>query len=325
MKKTLIALAVLAVSGAAFAQSSVTLYGVADLAFSKVTDKTGEMSGNSSTGSNGTVAGLNGKLAANNGSSRFGLRGTEDLGGGMKAKFNFEAEVNAETGATKTALFDRAANLALAGNFGEVRLGRGLSLAYEAAGAYDVVASTNYSVIERTFGYAGNKRNDSEVRYTTPEFVPGLKLGVGYQSKADNLVGATTTPVFAGVPTSKYDLAAIYNNGPIAAGLAYSKSQNAEKAWSVGGAYTFGAFKVAASYHDPVTALKGFTVGGAATFGAASIALDVARTTGQAVNSTNYILEGKYNLSKRTFTYAALQRQGSTSTNGVSVGIRHNF
>ena len=71
MKKTLIALAALAAT-ASFAQSTVTLYGVVDAAYAKgtgsVSDKTQLKSGGYS-------------------SSRFGVRGTEDLGGGLKASF----------------------------------------------------------------------------------------------------------------------------------------------------------------------------------------------------------------------------------------------
>ena len=73
MKKSLIALAVLAASGAAMAQSSVTMYGVADLSLAKANGVSAQMSGNG---------------VMNNGNSRLGVRGVEDLGGGLKASFN---------------------------------------------------------------------------------------------------------------------------------------------------------------------------------------------------------------------------------------------
>ena len=85
MKKSLIALAVLAASGAAMAQSSVTMYGVADLSLAK---------------SNGVSAQMSGNGVMNNGNSRLGVRGVEDLGGGLKASFNFEQGINAENGRT---------------------------------------------------------------------------------------------------------------------------------------------------------------------------------------------------------------------------------
>ena len=89
MKKSLIALAVLAASGVAMAQSSVTMYGVADVGLVK---------------SNGISAQMTSAGLMNNGTSRLGVRGVEDLGGGLKASFNFEQGINQEDGAWPMAL-----------------------------------------------------------------------------------------------------------------------------------------------------------------------------------------------------------------------------
>ena len=210
MKKTLLAMAVLAASGASFAQSSVTLYGVADLGIAKTTGQSAEMVGNST---------------ANNGSGRFGLRGTEDLGGGLKAGFNYEAGINAEDGSIGTKMFARAANITLSGGFGEIRLGRSLSLGFNAVAAYELTGTANYSIIGNTFGFNNGTRNDSEIRYTSPE-MGGFQAGIGYIMKPDNGGAA------------KLDLGATYKNGPIAAGVAYTKTQGAEKAWLLGGYMT---------------------------------------------------------------------------------------
>jgi len=84
MKKTLIALAAVAATSA-FAQSSVTIYGVVDARINSI-----------KTDNNGTLTRLDNSGAA---SSRLGFRGTEDLGGGMKAKFVLEMGMNNDTGA----------------------------------------------------------------------------------------------------------------------------------------------------------------------------------------------------------------------------------
>ena len=114
MKKALIALAVLGLTGgAAVAQSSVTLFGVvdADLRYTKSSGQTLKKLDSS---------GLN--------TSRFGVRGTEDLGGGLKAGFWLESEINTDTGvagaASGGAFWGRRATVSLSGEFGEVRLGR---------------------------------------------------------------------------------------------------------------------------------------------------------------------------------------------------------
>ena len=82
MKKSLLALAVLAASGAAMAQSSVTLYGVADAGVTYVNG-----------GQN-----WSGVTSGNNLTSRIGFRGVEDLGGGLKANFRLEAGLNLDNG-----------------------------------------------------------------------------------------------------------------------------------------------------------------------------------------------------------------------------------
>ena len=129
MKKSLIALAVLAASGAAMAQSSVTLFGVVDATVRYVDG-----------GTNGNIWSL-----TNSGynSSRLGFRGTEDLGGGLSASFWLEAGVNNDNGTgsatstnntvagsasantgTQGLTFNRRSTVSLAGTWGEVRLGR---------------------------------------------------------------------------------------------------------------------------------------------------------------------------------------------------------
>jgi predicted porin len=128
MKKSLIALAVMAAAGAASAQSSVTLFGVVDATLAY-----GRASG---------AGGANLTQLTNSGynSSRLGFRGTEDLGGGMSASFWLEAGIANDDGragggispgnqaltvAANTGLnFNRRSTVSLAGNWGEVRIGR---------------------------------------------------------------------------------------------------------------------------------------------------------------------------------------------------------
>jgi predicted porin len=108
MKKSLLALAVFgAFAGAASAQSSVTMYGRVDLSI-------GKNSGESA------------KYMANGSGSRLGMRGVEDLGGGMKGLFNIEHRFNADTGAASDAarMFGGRSIVGLEGGFGQVVMGR---------------------------------------------------------------------------------------------------------------------------------------------------------------------------------------------------------
>src|SRR3981189_3216121 len=92
MKKSLVALAALAVAGVASAQSSVTLFGVVDAAVSSYTNKSDTVFGGSIKTSQTalTNSGYN--------SSRLGFRGTEDLGGGLAASFWLEAGIGNDDG-----------------------------------------------------------------------------------------------------------------------------------------------------------------------------------------------------------------------------------
>lgn len=309
MKKSLIALAVLAASGVAMAQSSVTLYGVADLGLVKSSGVSAQMTGN----------GL-----MNNGSSRLGVRGVEDLGGGLKASFNFEQGINGESGATDAATFQRAANLALSGGFGRFQMGRTLNPSFYGLAAWELTGATNYSVVGTQFNWTGQgPRTNSVFQYTTPN-MGGFSGTLGYIMKPDNGGNA------------KYDLNAIYGNGPLVVALSYNKTNTMKGNMALGARYDFGAFKVAGSIQNNGGPSKGFTLGATVPVGAFALTLDIARENGTGMKNTDFLLEAKYALSKRTFAYAAYYKDGDSNgalaggyatgaKNHIGLGVRHNF
>ena len=298
MKKTLIALAAVAATGAAFAQSSVTLYGVADVSVAKATGAK-------------VAASANGLL--NNGNSRLGVKGTEDLGGGLKVNFNFEHGINIANGATDANTWQRAAFVEIAGGFGSVRAGRSLSRQFYAVAAYELTGAANYSAVANQFGYGGATRNDAMVSYTTPVVAGGLKATLGTKLAGNNGGNAKT------------EANVIYAAGPVAVALGYDKTSGSEKSVTLGGSYDLGAAKIAAGFYDPAGARKGYSLGVSAPMGPVTLTFDLARDTGSAVKSTDYVLEGKYALSKRTFAYGVFYRDGSAKVNTYGVGVRHNF
>lgn len=113
MKHLLVSIVALATAGLASAQSSVTTFGVIDLGYAHTSSSGGAVNGISSGGAN---------------ISRFGFRGTEDLGGGMSAGFWLEAGLDPDTGSGKATgnalMFNRRSTVSVSGAFGEVRLGR---------------------------------------------------------------------------------------------------------------------------------------------------------------------------------------------------------
>lgn len=313
MKKTLIALAAVAATGAAFAQSSVTLYGVADASLAKVT---------------GTSATLSASGAMNNGNSRIGFRGVEDLGGGLKASFTLEQNVSLLDGSTgnggsiatssNTNTFQRAAWMSLSGGFGELSFGRRLNPAFNTLAAWELTGAANYSVVANQFSTvtSGNREN-SLIMYTTPS-LNGFTVQFGHVLKGNTGSDASN------------DLSLRYAAGPLAVGFNYNKTEAGAKHKHLGASYNFGAFKLAGAWIDPDGAAKGFSIGGTTNVGAVALTLDIARDTN--AKDTDLLLEAKYPLSKRTFAYAAYLKDGDKKAGGLGLdktgfglGIRHNF
>jgi predicted porin len=337
MKKSLIALAVLILSGTAMAQSSVALYGVADTGLGKSEFDDGPAKANIRMQSYSTV---------NNGGSRLGVRSREDLGGGNYAAANFESGLLLTTGAqgSSSAVWNRAANVSVGGSWGQLQLGRMKSASFYGEDMWDLTDAANYSVVANTYGFAGSFGSatsytsyvSSEIKYTSPNF-SGFGVSVGYVMGNDNS-GA-----------SKFDSNLTYSGGPVKVGLSVNKTGQDKSSvnWALGGNYKFGNFVVAASYNaisaggsatvSPIRR-QGFSLGGTVLFGSASITLDLTRdiknegltfigTDGASFTAgdkyTNVMVEGLYRLSKRTFLYADYLRADTTSSYGI--GMRHNF
>ncbi len=318
MKKSLIALAVLAASGVAMAQSSVTMYGVADLGLVK---------------SNGISAQMSGSGFMNNGTSRLGVSGVEDLGGGLKASFNFEHGLNMENGAGNLSggqMWSRAAWLALQGGFGRFQMGRTLNPSFYGVAAWELTGASNYSVVGTQFNWTGQgPRTNSVFQYTTPN-LSGFSATLGYVMKPDNMIGLDPQG------NAKYDLNAIYRNGPLVAALSYNKTTDLKGNMALGASYDFGMAKVAGSIQNNGGPSKGFTLGATVPVGAFALTFDIARENGTGMKNTDFLLEAKYALSKRTFAYAAYYKDGDANKaapggyitgakNHIGLGLRHNF
>ena len=177
MKFTKIVLATLLAAGitAGTAQAQSTqVYGVAGA---------GVVSGSGFSSSDSTFQGLGEQL---HNSNRFGIKSSEDLGDGLKATLTLEGNMSLRTGGAgkdsgatgsgSSTLFDREANVALSGNFGEVKLGRGKTHLYSVADEFDSRSNWNFGGLKPIARYAGFyggsgvSRFDNMVRYTSPSF-----------------------------------------------------------------------------------------------------------------------------------------------------------
>ena len=316
MKKSLIALAVLGLSGAAMAQSSVTLYGVADAGIGKIEAGSG-LAAPLNDASDKTEF-ISGSMM-NNGTSRLGVRGVEDLGGGLKAGFQFETGLDLDNGGSSGAFWSRQANIWLGGNWGTVKLGRQFTPSYLTTSTFELTGAALYSVLANTYKFAGiGRRANSAFTYMTPNF-GGFTAGVAYVTKTD-----------LAKPKAAYDLGLMYANGPIGVGVSVNKFSTSKTNYQAGAKYSFGNFALAGSYtqasNEAKAVRRGFGIGGSANFGAFALTVDLTRDTKNEWTGkkyTNGVAELKYALSKRTFVYGAFLRLDDTNNYGI--GVRHNF
>lgn len=250
----------LAVSGTAYAQSSVTLYGIIDEAVRYDNHQTKTGSGSLFTmGSGGEIQG-----------SRWGLQGTEDLGGGMAAIFQLEGGFTPNTGATQQSepngtarLFGRTALVGITTNYGTITAGRQYTLVHEMGWTHDIYAFANYTgtVGFQGAGETGGGRLDNSVRYTSPTLA-------GFTAKGSYTFGQTAGN-FHEYSSPAASLS--YDNGPLSVGAAYQVindiggltpatteygstyfgltiPDSTQKVFTAGATYKFGAAKVFASY-----------------------------------------------------------------------------
>ncbi len=335
MKKSLIALAVLAASGTAMAQSSVTMFGIVDVGVTHVS-ATQSATGLSQSG---------------NSSSRLGFRGVEDLGGGLKAGFWLEGAVKPDDGtgagggnAGPGFAFMRRSTVSMMGNFGEVRLGRELTAGYVRTSSYDPFGQVGLAAVQ---GLA-TARVSNGISYHTPGNLGGFgaMAHYGFGEQTSNSLGR-----YVG-------LNAGYNNGPLSVGFAVDKLNGAtvaapdRKTWSLGASYDLGMVKPAFLYsNNKLGAAKDNQLMLAVTAPVGPGSLLASYTRYDVKNSSNdsqaLAVGYVYSLSKRTAVYGTLahmkNKNGATKNlnatgdigtvtvapgegvTGYQVGIRHAF
>ena len=354
MKKTLIALAVLAASTASMAQ--VTLYGVADVALGAIGNVPGVKSD----------ANMKTNDLQNDGNSRWGIKVVEDLGGGMKATAQFEQNIDYSTGATGTTSA-RQAYLALDTGIGRFKAGHTYSPSFFGVVTWELTGAANFSAVANQFGFAGaGSRNSREFSYTMAMSGFGVSLGYvteidGTENNVDSTLGKMTTALnngdlagFAAAavagantpPSSKFDMNATYAAGPLAVGLSYWKNDkvaagaSTDGNYALGANYNFGGFIVAGSFQDAAGDSQGWSLGGSVPMGAWKFTVDVAQDTG--FDDTDYLVYAGYSLSKRTTAYFDYRRDGKSGKSAklasgatavktgkeadiYGIGVRHNF
>lgn len=335
MKKSLVALAALAALaavGAASAQSSVTLYGKIDAAVRNVRT-TGEPS----------------QMRIDSGvldSSRWGLKGSEDLGGGLSASFQLESGFSVDTGAVRGAssLFSRVAMVGLSGGFGTVSAGLQWTpydnawldaLDYNGGSAMN---SAFYGGVHGDNGNTGWGNAKNSIQYATPDF-NGFNAVVMIAPGEDAATGLSASR-YTGFGVN-------YAAGPLAVSFGQETlkpqgSGSSTNGWILTGSYDLSVVNLFAAYErasTPSTDETGYSVGVSMPLGSAmKLGASYARETtdfkapgADDVNSA-FGTQLVYTVSKRTNFYGAYLRSkytpgggGSSTSTSFSVGVRHNF
>lgn len=328
MKMKLFAAAVAALAaGGAYAQSSVTLYGVVDAGI-EYNNNAGQTGENLFRMQSGGQSG-----------SRWGLRGVEDLGGGLKGLFVLESGFDLDTGRSGQGgrLFGRSAYVGLQNQFGTLTLGRQQTPFYDFGLQFDPMAiAPRYSITSQAVEF--QSRADNAVKYVGK--FGGLTASALYSFRAEGqeVAGRNVFGREMGAMLS-------YAAGPFAIGAAYDDLHVGTEAnqapvirrATVAGTYAFGPAKAFVGYRwakasdgavlpgavgaDTTTSnlywaglayqmTPAFSVTGAAYY------QDFRRS---GADPWQFVLTGDYALSKRTDIYTSLSYTLNKDGSGLGV------
>jgi len=339
MKKSLIALAVLgAVAGAAQAQSSVTLYGIVDLWVGQTSTTNYSWVGTTWTGVK-TKSTQMGSGAVNG--SRWGLKGQEDLGGGLKAVFGIESGFDASNGSGSGGP-NRQTFVGLSGGFGTVTFGNVASAMDDVAGAatsgFDsgLAAANGVDSVEWGAGpfgggYRGKPKN--AIKYVSPDF-GGFSGGFSYA--LDEVAGAKN---------DQMDFSLSYANGPLSANFGYEVRADFAapadlKQTVLNGSYDLGVARLMAGFgQSKLGTMKtnNFQIGADFPLSSAlTLSAGIASSKDNAAAGNDkrngFGVAAKYSLSKRTMAYGGVsanktKNSGTTVAKGsmFAVGLNHKF
>lgn len=333
MNKKLITLAVAAAMVAPLAAAAeTTLYGRVDTALTYLDED---------------IAGSDGIWDVDTGTTRIGVKGSEDLGDGLKAIFQAEWQFTSSEGGSNdgTATFlNRLAFAGLSGDFGTVAIGRQWTPYYGAVDKTDIFndpgnAGTGPNVVAANKSYLGPSRTGNAIAYVSPNFS-------GLQGKLalviDNATGGTASD---GIDA--YNPSLSYDNGPISVGIStlqYDNDLGMQDIWGIGASYNFGMFTLIAQYEDMdetdgTNANDGaneWSIAGEASFGnniVRAVYGNIDYDSGNAEDETDtWGIGFQHNFSARTRVYAEyynndtnMRAAADEDKDAFSIGLRHDF
>jgi predicted porin len=302
----------IAVGAQAQTTGSVTLYGRIDLNVTRFSGGEGWRMDQSST-------------------SRFGLRGSEDLGGGLTAIFNVESRINPQNGTSESPRFwGREAWVGLRSNtWGSLRLGRTLSPSQRVASNYDPHGTDGIGSFGSSgllLGHSSNSfvRMDSGIYYVTPN-LSGFSVFAAFAM--DDTPGATDERF--------HSIRLRYAAGPLDASLAIGELSQGNDVTSFGLAYDLGIVKPMLQLHSGERAGRkraSWLVGATAPLGKGELRAAYSKQDDKGatnpIDRTLLAVGYDHGLSKRTQVYGTVARDktdNQSGKTGFELGLRHSF
>lgn len=347
MKKHALVLAVLGgIAGAASAQSSVVLFGVLDVSARWLNND-----------------GVKQYQLAQGGlqSSRLGVRGSEDLGGGLRADFWLEGALDPDTGTPNGQTWQRRSTVSIRNELGEIRLGRDKTSTYLNSEVFDpfgdsgIGASGNLTVkappVPTGGGYSTEKRASNMMAYLLPSGIAGGLYGQVQVAAGENKNGQKYWGGRLGYASGPFDLAVAYGQTEVYDGTGTNLDN-----FNVGGSWNFGFVKLSGYYGTQEIdndSQDNWYIGASAPFGQ----WRVRASWGQVDRSGSGTFDGQsadqfavgavYDLSKRTAfygTWSGIRNKGGANfvvgslanvagggaardgdSQGLELGLRHAF
>jgi predicted porin len=267
--------------------------------------------------------------------SYFGLKGSEDLGGGMSAQFAIEHFLRADTGAAgrfdADVFWARSAYVALSGGYGSVAIGRNTTSLFVNTLIFNAFGdSFGFSPSIRHTFTSGTVTGDTgwadSIKYASPRF-GGASFTAHVAANDEGATSGRNTGV-----------SGLYFGGPLGLGFAWQKVKKGTAddttTWQLGGSYAFGGTKLFAQYGsvDNDTSGNDFKItglGASIGMGAGAFLAQWGRISpGAGADRTTFTLGYDHNLSKRTDVYAVFMSDkidGLSTGNSLAAGIRHRF
>lgn len=269
------------VSTGAYAQSSVTVYGIVDTSIRYLS--------NDNPQGNSNLRMDNGAIS----NSRVGFKGVEDLGGGLKAEFRLENGFSSDTGALANGtniLFGRQSWVGLSGTFGKVSLGRQNTPLFDLmADHFDPLTVGNYETNAWLPAAATRIRSDNTIRYDG-QFGP-VAAAVSYSA------GEQAGSARAGSQISsalRYNVAGFAVGGGFQQTVDKTAQRNKATTYNLSASYDFGVAKVFAGYYrlKDATGLNGLFM---STTGYSTAATQSGNTVGVERKDDGYFFGARYN------------------------------